>query len=273
MSIDLSSNNLSGEVPEELTSLTRLYALNLSMNHLTGKIPEKIGNLQLLETLDLSRNQLSGPIPPSMASMTSLNHLNLSYNKLSGKSPTANQFETLNDPSIYENNLALCGFPLPNNEGTHHSSGKVGKEGEDRVKDDVDEINGFYIRLGLGFAARFWAICGILVLNRSCSHAYFGFVDNMKDRLLNVIPPNNLQRKLKVFTAIGLSLARDNNIGSCLDDILDVACKQIEKSFHMRKPISTSVQQKQIADLVMQTKLCADMLHNQIYSNMIFTSP
>ncbi|XP_058076058.1 receptor-like protein EIX1 isoform X2 [Magnolia sinica] len=57
--MDLSSNNLSGEVPEELTSLFGLRVLNLSGNHLTGKIPDKIGNLALLESLDFSKNQLS----------------------------------------------------------------------------------------------------------------------------------------------------------------------------------------------------------------------
>ena len=59
-SIDLSNNNLSGEMPTELTSLIRLGTLNLSWNHLTGKIPLQIGNLEWLETLDLSRNKLSG---------------------------------------------------------------------------------------------------------------------------------------------------------------------------------------------------------------------
>ncbi|XVF40038.1 hypothetical protein PTKIN_Ptkin01aG0080200 [Pterospermum kingtungense] len=61
--IDLSKNNMSGIVPEEITKLKRLGTLNLSINHLTGNIPSDIGNLNLLETLDLSRNQLFGSIP------------------------------------------------------------------------------------------------------------------------------------------------------------------------------------------------------------------
>ncbi|GKV33054.1 hypothetical protein SLEP1_g41603, partial [Rubroshorea leprosula] len=112
-SIDLASNNLSGDMPEGLTNLSRLGTLNLSMNHLTGKIPASIGSLQWLETLDLSRNQLTGTIPPSMASITALNHLNLSHNHLSGPIPTTNQFQTFIDPSIYEDNIGLCGPPLP----------------------------------------------------------------------------------------------------------------------------------------------------------------
>ncbi|KAF7815748.1 receptor-like protein EIX2 [Senna tora] len=40
-SIDLSSNNLSGEIPPELFSLILVWSLNLSRNHLSGRIPEE----------------------------------------------------------------------------------------------------------------------------------------------------------------------------------------------------------------------------------------
>jgi len=39
-SLDLSCNQLSGEIPEELTNLTFLGSLNLSNNHLVGQIPQ-----------------------------------------------------------------------------------------------------------------------------------------------------------------------------------------------------------------------------------------
>jgi Leucine-rich repeat (LRR) protein len=45
-SMDLSSNNLIGEIPEELTSLYGLRFLNLSNNQLHGKIPEKINAMK-----------------------------------------------------------------------------------------------------------------------------------------------------------------------------------------------------------------------------------
>ncbi|KAL6325058.1 hypothetical protein AAG906_022266 [Vitis piasezkii] len=172
-SIDLSDNNLSGKLPE-LRNLSRLGTLNLSINHLTGNIPEDIGSLSQLETLDLSRNQLSGPIPPSMVSLTSLNHLNLSYNKLSGKIPTSNQFQTFNDPSIYKNNLALCG----NHDDEH---------------EDEFEMKWFYVSMGPGFVVGFWGVFGPLIINRSWRRAYFRFLDEMKDRVMVVI--TRLQKK------------------------------------------------------------------------------
>jgi Leucine-rich repeat (LRR) protein len=108
-SIDLSSNNLSGKIPINITSLVGLMSLNLSMNHLMGRIPKKIGNLHMLETLDLPKNVLYGPIPESLSSLTYLSHLNLSFNKLSRKIPNGSQLQTLNDSSIYEGNSLLCG--------------------------------------------------------------------------------------------------------------------------------------------------------------------
>ncbi|TYI94074.1 hypothetical protein E1A91_D02G178100v1 [Gossypium mustelinum] len=100
--IDLSSNDLKGDIPDHITELSALVTLNLSWNHLSGNIPENIGNLQRLES----------SIPDSMISMTLLNHLNLSFNKLSRQIPTGNRFQTFNDPSIYQENPELCGPPL-----------------------------------------------------------------------------------------------------------------------------------------------------------------
>nr|AMM42794.1 LRR-RLK [Vernicia fordii] len=110
--IDLSGNNLTGGIPDELINLHALRVLNLSRNQLSGKITEKIGDLQDLESLDLSHNHLSGPIPQSLASLNSLVQLNLSYNNLEGKIPEG--LQKFNDPSVFVGNPSLCGIPLPN---------------------------------------------------------------------------------------------------------------------------------------------------------------
>ncbi|KAI3409021.1 uncharacterized protein J3R85_019901 [Psidium guajava] len=187
-SLDLSDNRLSGEIPEVLTSLVRLGTLNLSMNHLIGKIPISIGNLEWLETLDLSSNNLSGPIPPSITDLTKLNHLNLSYNEFSGKIPMANQFLTLDDPSIYEGNAGLCGFPLPELcPGEEKQPQSPDDGGRNSESEDTEDDLGFFwlvLSIGLGFFVGFWGVCGTLIIKKSWREAYYGFADRMKNKLV-----------------------------------------------------------------------------------------
>ncbi|KAF3448854.1 hypothetical protein FNV43_RR09569 [Rhamnella rubrinervis] len=109
-SLDLSSNNFFGEIPQQLTTLMGLQSLNLSGNQLNGSIPGDIGNMMWMESLDLSRNQFSGKIPSSLRSLSFLAHLNLSYNKLFGAIPLSTQLQSL-DASGFTGN-ELCGPPL-----------------------------------------------------------------------------------------------------------------------------------------------------------------
>ncbi|XP_018504134.2 receptor-like protein EIX2 [Pyrus x bretschneideri] len=179
-SIDLSSNNLQGGIPEEISSLILLGTLNLSMNQLTGKIPFKVGNLHWLETLDLSHNHLTGQIPQSLSSLTFLSHLNLSCNNLSGIIPWGHQLQTLNFSSIYMENPSLCGVPL----STKCPEDKTftAEDAKDKNEDENDKL-WFYVSLGLGFIVGFWGVCGTLVLKTSWRYAYFQFFDNIKDKI------------------------------------------------------------------------------------------
>ena len=83
----MSSNQLSGSIPPELGNLSNLYWLNLSFNQLSGSIPPELGNLNNLEDLDLQNNQLSGSIPPELGNLSNLWDLYLSSNQLSGSIP------------------------------------------------------------------------------------------------------------------------------------------------------------------------------------------
>ncbi|KAK7339919.1 hypothetical protein VNO77_20606 [Canavalia gladiata] len=110
-SVDFSSNNFDGSIPEEIMNFTRLLVLNLSYNALTGQIPSSIGNLIQLESLDLSRNHLDGEIPTQLASLTFLSYLNLSFNSFVGKIPTGTQLQSFETASFI-GNVELCGTPL-----------------------------------------------------------------------------------------------------------------------------------------------------------------
>ncbi|XP_074282154.1 receptor-like protein EIX2 isoform X1 [Silene latifolia] len=186
--IDLSSNLLVGTIPEELANISSLFALNLSYNHLTGHIPEKIGNLKALESLDLSNNHLSGTIPQSLSTIPYLSMLNLSNNNLHGPMPTGSQLQTLDDPSIYADNLGLCGFPLPNNCTEHDpppgSTNLNPTAGKDDVnKEDKYEKLWFTVAVMSGVATGFWGVVGTLVLNRSWKEAYFQYVEQVANRI------------------------------------------------------------------------------------------
>ena len=89
ISLRLSGNQLSGEIPPELDSLTNLRRLWLSGNQLRGEIPPELSSLASLETLWLVENQLSGEIPPELGSLANLAYLGLSGNQLSGCVPSS----------------------------------------------------------------------------------------------------------------------------------------------------------------------------------------
>ncbi|XP_062006082.1 receptor-like protein EIX2 [Rosa rugosa] len=156
-SIDISSNHLVGDIPENITSMLKLNSLNLSRNNLTGKVLEKFGNLNRLESLDLSRRQISGRIPSSFSSLNFLSVLDLSYNHLSGRIPLGTQLQSFN-ASAYMGNSGLCGPPLtqqcPGDGTTQNPGVTTGTEYDD---DGIISM-GFFVSTVLGFATGFWKV-------------------------------------------------------------------------------------------------------------------
>jgi len=182
MSIDLSSNNLIGEIPEEIVFLDDLVNLNLSRNHLSGVVPNKIGEMQSLESLDLSRNMLSGEIPASLSNLTFLSYLDLSYNNLTGRIPSGSQLDTLyaEYPSMYIGNTGLCGHPLQNNCS---SEGHAPKQGGLGRTEEGHGIQFFYLGLGCGFVVGTWMAFGVLMFKRSWRIACFRLSDKLCDKV------------------------------------------------------------------------------------------
>ncbi|KAH6825516.1 hypothetical protein C2S53_006003 [Perilla frutescens var. hirtella] len=87
VALDLSRNQLSGEIPSTISQLQNLVRLSLSRNKLTGSVVEFLTDLKDLQHLDLSHNNLSGRIPKSLEALSHLNYFDVSYNELSGEIP------------------------------------------------------------------------------------------------------------------------------------------------------------------------------------------
>ena len=85
--LELGNNKLSGEIPTELGSLSNVQRLELGNNKFTGEIPTELGNLGNLEVLLLGSNQLTGEIPMELGSLSNLETLVIKINQLTGEIP------------------------------------------------------------------------------------------------------------------------------------------------------------------------------------------
>ncbi|MBA0780796.1 hypothetical protein Gotri_004854 [Gossypium trilobum] len=111
--LNLSSNILEGNIPPCLGSLksghNELY-LDLSHNQLSGGIPENLAKSDSLVLLRLSNNRLSGRIIPTIFSLHSLRLLYLDGNNFDGRLPSIDativRLSPIEDMVLSNNNLS-----------------------------------------------------------------------------------------------------------------------------------------------------------------------
>jgi tRNA A-37 threonylcarbamoyl transferase component Bud32 len=130
----LSNNRLTGSIPSEIGSVSKLYELSADGNMLSGPLPGSLGDLAELGRLVLRNNSLSGQllrgiqswkklselnladngfigsIPPELGDLPVLNYLDLSGNKLTGEVPLQLENLKLNQFNVSNNQLR---GPLP----------------------------------------------------------------------------------------------------------------------------------------------------------------
>lgn len=177
VNLDLSCNNLIGDIPEEISNLVQLNSLNLSWNNFSGKIPENIGALAQVESLDLSHNELSGEIPASLSSLMSLSRLNMSYNNLTGEVPSGNQLQTLEDPEyIYIGNPDLCGPPL-----SQSCSQPKPIPATQEHHEDLNDVVSFFISMGSGYTVGLWVVFCTFLFKRKWRVSWYSVCDRLYD--------------------------------------------------------------------------------------------
>ncbi|KAL1150675.1 hypothetical protein V6Z11_A10G279900 [Gossypium hirsutum] len=104
----VSKNKLSGLLPSSLGSCVSLEKLFLDGNLFEGPIPSSLSSLRGLEALDVSNNNLSGEIPEFLVRFGALRYLNLSFNNFEGVIPSGGIFKNAS-ATFVEGNSKLCG--------------------------------------------------------------------------------------------------------------------------------------------------------------------
>ncbi|XP_022955271.1 probable inactive leucine-rich repeat receptor-like protein kinase At3g03770 isoform X2 [Cucurbita moschata] len=84
----LSKNALSGEIPKHFGRMAQLQHLDLSSNQLTRSPPPFLFNLPNITYLNLASNKMSGSLPNPLRCSTKLGYVDISDNKLTGALPT-----------------------------------------------------------------------------------------------------------------------------------------------------------------------------------------
>ncbi|XP_010462239.1 PREDICTED: probable LRR receptor-like serine/threonine-protein kinase At1g53440 [Camelina sativa] len=139
---------IKGSIPEYIgTSLSKLKLLDLSSNMLTGAIPDTFRNLEAFNFMYLNNNSLTGPVPQFI--LDSKQNIDLSYNNFT-KPPTlsCNQLDVnliSSYPSATDNSVQWClrkDLPCPR-EAEHSSlfincGGYQLKVGKDMYVEDLN---------------------------------------------------------------------------------------------------------------------------------------
>ncbi|KAG6418868.1 hypothetical protein SASPL_121074 [Salvia splendens] len=85
--LDLSNNQLDGEIPNCWEKISNLEYLNIGNNSFSGEVPRTLGNMSMLNSLNLHANNLSGELPSTLSKCGELMFIDVGGNKLTGNIP------------------------------------------------------------------------------------------------------------------------------------------------------------------------------------------
>ncbi|KAK3143667.1 hypothetical protein QOZ80_4AG0303360 [Eleusine coracana subsp. coracana] len=87
VALDLSSNELIGEIPASIGLLPCLADINISYNQLSGELPRELGKHGPLESLIVYDNNLYGPLPETLCAKGKLRYIAAANNNFSDALP------------------------------------------------------------------------------------------------------------------------------------------------------------------------------------------
>lgn len=97
-------NKLSGAFPSELFKITNLKHLNIAFNSFTGNLPESISLASNLISLEIFMNQFSGNLPENISNLKNLELLSIFNNNFNGNLPQGiYQLRNLRELAIHSN--------------------------------------------------------------------------------------------------------------------------------------------------------------------------
>ncbi|KAL3504893.1 hypothetical protein ACH5RR_034734 [Cinchona calisaya] len=174
--LDLSMNQLTGEIPSQLGELTALHSLNLSFNNLTGHIPKSFSTMEKIESLDLSHNNLVGSIPPEIVQLHFISTFNVSFNNLSGSVPFGNNIQIF-DESSYRGNKGLCGLPL--HTACTSQNKKPPQQDEEEERAGIAESDFFFFScIAVSYVVGFWVVILPLLVSKNWRRKHYAAVDS-----------------------------------------------------------------------------------------------
>ncbi|KDO42716.1 hypothetical protein CISIN_1g047563mg [Citrus sinensis] len=174
--LDLSCNQLTGNVPSEIGDLQKIRVLNLSHNCLSGSIPRSFSNLKMIESLDLSNNRLSGQIPAQLIELNFLSNFNVSYNNLSGLIPDKGQYSTFDETS-YRGNLYLSCPTINKSCNSAEEKPAIKSKGREDEDDSAIDMVSLYWSFGASYVTVILGLLAILWINSFWRKRWFYFID------------------------------------------------------------------------------------------------
>ena len=180
--------------------------IDLSNNNLTGNLPIEIGDLQFLEQLHLGMNNLSDTIPDEICINNQLTHLNLGNNALTGNIPAClsdNIFLVSLDLSENDFDGTLPVFDSDNPDLTHlllqgnQFTGQIPPQYED-LKNTLVSFNVSNNSLSGAFALELGALCALGLTNAEVSDGN-SFLQTWEDFCLvpcAYVPDDNFEQAL-----------------------------------------------------------------------------